>query len=71
MVALCFDLTQNTIINENECKCHDTHMYSLYTTLRKKERKYRLTSMDYIVNMEVNSADICTLFYTYLLLLPS
>ena len=37
-------------------------MYSLYTTLRKKERKYCLTSMDYIVNMEVNSTDICTLF---------
>ena len=65
-MALCFDLTQNIVINENECKCHDTHMYSLYTTLRKKERKkerkHRLTSMDYIVNMEVNSADICTLF---------
>ena len=29
---------------------------------RKKERKYHLTSMDYIVNMEVNSADICTFF---------
>ena len=62
MAALCFDLTQNIIINENERKCHDTHMYSLYTTLRKKERKYHLTSMDYIVNMEVNSTDICTLF---------
>ena len=62
MAALCFDLTQNIIVNENEHKCPDTHMYSLYTTLRKKERKYRLTSMDYIVNMEVNSADICTLF---------
>ena len=37
MVAPCFDLTQNIIINENERKCHDTHMYSLYTTLRKKE----------------------------------
>ena len=66
MVALCFDLAQNIFINENERKCHDTHMYSLYTTLRKKEkkkeRKYNLTSMDDIVNMEVNSADICTLF---------
>ena len=62
MAALCFDLAQNIIINENERKCHDTHMYSLYTTLRKKERKNHLTSMDYIVNMEVNSADICTLF---------
>ena len=62
MVALCFDLAQNIVINENERKCHDTHMYSLYTTLRKKERKYHLTSMDDIVNMEVNSADICTLF---------
>ena len=62
MVALCFDLTQNIIINENERKCHNTHMYSLYTTLRKKERKYRLTSMDYIVYMEVNLADVCTLF---------
>ena len=39
MVALCFDLTQNIVINENEHKCHNTHMYSLYTTLRKKERK--------------------------------
>ena len=29
---------------------------------RKKERKYHLTSMDDIVNMEVNSAYICTLF---------
>ena len=29
---------------------------------RKKERKYHLTSMDDIANMEVNSADICTLF---------
>ena len=29
---------------------------------RKKERKYCLTSMDDIVNMEVNSAYICTLF---------
>ena len=29
---------------------------------REKERKYHLTSMDYIVNMEVNSVDICTLF---------
>ena len=29
---------------------------------RKEERKYCLTSMDYIVNMEVNSADICMLF---------
>ena len=39
MAALCFDLAQNIVINENEHKCHDTHMYSLYTTLRKKERK--------------------------------
>ena len=39
MVALCFDLAQNIVINENEHKCHDTHMYSLYTTLGKKERK--------------------------------
>ena len=39
MVALCFDLAQNIVINENECNCHNTHMYSLYTTLRKKERK--------------------------------
>ena len=67
METLCFDVAQNIVINENECKCHDTHMYSLYTTLRKKERKYHFTSMDYIVNMEhvnmeVNSADICTLF---------
>ena len=37
MVALCFDLAQNIVINENEHKCHHTHMYSLYTTLRKKE----------------------------------
>ena len=59
MAALCFDLTQNIVINENECKCHNTHMYSLYTTLRKKERKYHLTSMDYIVNMEVNNAVTC------------
>ena len=39
MAALCFDLTQNIVISKNECKYHDTHMYSLYTTLRKKERK--------------------------------
>ena len=46
MVALCFDLAQNIIINENECKCHDTHMYSLYTTLRKKVSSKEQTVSD-------------------------
>ena len=57
MVALCFDLTQNIVImrmNVNVTILICTHYIQL--SERKKKRKYHLTSMDYIVNMEVNYA---------------